>query len=46
MLNWTEPNQLCLYLYIAKHNFSIETNTEYSNIMSDEDSDIQLAQPL
>jgi hypothetical protein len=34
-----------VYLYTAKHHFSSETDNEYNNVMSDESSDMELAQP-
>jgi hypothetical protein len=46
MLSSTELKQLCLYLYNAKHHFSSETDTAYYNITPDEDSVMELAQPL
>jgi hypothetical protein len=41
-----ELKQLCFCLYSAKHQFSNETDTEYSNIMPNEASDMELVQPL
>jgi hypothetical protein len=42
----TEHKKLHLFLYCAKHHFSNEIDTEYKNMTSDENSDMDLAQPL